>query len=89
MAKKKNPAVVMKQSDIKRMKAEITKSSVEKALIIFFTIMHDKWGFGQNRLAKLLQQIIDLSEMIDQTPHYVTLEQLKKTLRDELGIMFD
>lgn len=88
MAKRKNPTVAMKQSDINRMKKEITKSSVEKAFIIFFTVMHDKWGFGQERLARLLQQIIDLSEMIDQTPHYVTLEQLKKTLRDELGIYF-
>ena len=47
MAKKKNPNVTLKQSDIRRMKEEITKSSVEKALIIFFTVMHDKWGFGE------------------------------------------
>lgn len=89
MAKKKNPSVNLKQSDIRRMKEEVTRSSVEKALIIFFTVLHDKWEFDQDDLSKMLKQVNELSEMIDQKPHYVTLEQLKKTLKDEVCIDFD
>lgn len=89
MAKKKNPNVTLKASDIKRMKAEITKSAVNKAFIMFFTVLHDKWGFGQKRLEKVLSQIVSLGDMLDETPHTVTLEQLKKTLKEELNIEFE
>lgn len=88
MPKKKNPVITLRESDIRRMKKENTDDAVRKAFVIIFTVMHDKWGFGQKRLAKLLQQTIDLSEMIDQKPHHVTIEQLIKVLKDELGIEF-
>ena len=88
MAKKKNPSVVLKQSDIKRMKEEIRDDAINKAFILFFTVMHDKWGFGQKRLARMLKQIDELSAMVNETPHTVTIEQLKKSLREELKIDF-
>ena len=88
MAKKKNPSVVLKQSDIKRIKKEIRDDAINKAFILFFTVMHDKWGFGQKRLARMLKQIDELSAMVNETPHTVTIEQLKKSLREELKIDF-
>lgn len=88
MAKKKNPSVVLKQSDVKRMKDEITKDAINKAFILFFTVMHDKWGFGQKRLARMLKQIDELSAMVNEKPHTVTIEQLKKSLQEELKVEF-
>ena len=88
MAKKKNPSVVLKQSDIKRMKEEITKDAISKAFILFFTVMHDKWGFGQKRLARMLKQIDELSAMVNEKPHTVTIEQLKKSLQEDLKVEF-
>lgn len=88
MSKKKNPSVVLKQSDVKRMKDEITKDAINKAFILFFTVMHDKWGFGQKRLGRMLKQIDELSAMVNEKPHTVTIEQLKKSLKEELKVEF-
>ena len=88
MVRKKNPSVSLRGSDIRRMKKEVTEDAVNRAFVIFFTVMHDKWGFGQKRLGRMLKQIIDLGNMLDETPRCVTIEQLKKTLKEELGIEF-
>lgn len=86
--KKKNPCINLRESDIRRIKKDVTDEAVKRAFTIFFTVMHDKWGFGHKRLSRMLKQIVDLGNMLDETPHCVTLEQLRKTLKDELGIEF-
>lgn len=88
MAKKKNPSVTLRQSDVKRMKDEITKDAINQAFILFLTVLHDKWGFGQRRLTKMLKQIDELSAMVNDKPHTVTIEQLKKNLAEELKVNF-
>lgn len=90
MAKnKKNPSVTLKQSDINRMKREITRDAINKAFILVFTVLHDKWGFGQKRLAKVFKQINDLSEMINEPPRYVSIAELERVLKEELKINFE
>ena len=74
MAKKKNPQITLKQS--------------ENAFVLFFTVMHDKHGYGQKRLARLFKEVEYLASMVNETPHTVTIEQLKKALRDETRIDF-
>ena len=86
MAKKKNPHITLKQSDVRRIKAEVTRSATENAFVIFFTIMHDKHGYGRKRLSRLLKEVEYLISMVNETPHTVTLEQLKKQLTEEVGI---
>ena len=86
MAKKKNPSVSLKRSDVERMKKEITNDAIRSAFVLFFTVMHNKWGFGRRRLSRLMKQITELSEMVNESPHCVTMEQLKKNLKEELNI---
>ena len=88
MAKKKNPHITLRESDVRRIKEEVTRSSTTNAFVLFFTVMHDKWGFGQRRLARVFKQVEYLSAMINETPHCVTIEQLKRELKEELGIDF-
>ena len=88
MAKKKNPHIILKQSDVRRIKEEITRSATESAFVLFFTVMHDKWGFGHKRLTRVFKQVEELASMVNETPHTVTIEQLKKSLIDDLGISF-
>lgn len=88
MAKKKNPSVSLKKSDVERIKKTVTSDAVNSAFTIFFTVMHDKWGFGRKRLSRMFKQITELSEMVNETPRCVTIDQLKKALKDELGIDF-
>lgn len=86
MAKKKNPQIVLKQSDVRRIKEETTKTAVENAFVLFFTVMHDKWGFGYKRLSKVFRQVEELASMVNEVPHTVTIEQLKKALTEDLGV---
>lgn len=88
MAKKKNPSVALKKSDVERMKKTVTQDAVNSAFTIFFTVMHDKWGFGRKRLSRMFKQIVEYSEMVNGTPRTVTIDQLKKVLKDELNIDF-
>lgn len=88
MAKKKNPHITLKQSDVRRIKEDVTRSATENAFVIFFTVMHNKWGFGRKRLWRLFKQVEDHAAMVNEKPHCVTIEQLKKALRDETGIDF-
>ena len=86
MAKKKNPHITLKQSDVRRIKEEVTRSATENAFVLFFTVMHDKWGFGTKRLTRLFKQVEYLASMVNETPHIVTIEQLKRSLVEELGL---
>ena len=87
MPKKKNPVITLRESDIRRMKKEVTDDAVRSAFVIIFMVMHDKWGFGKKRLARLLKQTAELSEMIAEGD--VSLAQLKRILKDEQGIEFE
>lgn len=86
MAKKKNPHITLKQSDVRRIKEEVTRSATENAFVLFFTVMHDKWGFGRKRITRIFRQVEELASMVNDTPHTVTIEQLKNSLVDELGV---
>ena len=88
MAKKKNPQIILKQSDVRRIKEEVTRSATENAFVLFFTVLHDKWGFGRKRLTRVFKQVEALASMVNETPHTVTIEQLKKALVDDLGVRF-
>lgn len=86
MAKKKNPHITLKQSDVRRIKEEVTRSATENAFVLFFTVMHDKWGFGRRRITRIFKQVEYLASMVNETPHTVTIEQLKKSLVEDLGV---
>ena len=88
MAKKKNPQIILKQSDVRRIKEEVTRSATENAFVLFFTVLHDKWGFGRKRLTRVFKQVEALASMVTETPHTVTIEQLKKALVEDLGVRF-
>lgn len=56
-------------------------SGIYASLIL---ILHDKWGWGHTRLTRLLDQV---TEQFDSVNHgYVSIDDLKKTILDELGI---
>ena len=86
MGKKKNPHITLKESDVRRIEEKMSRSATENALVLFFTVMHDKWGFGRKRLARIFKQVEELASMVNEKPHTVTIEQLKKSLVEELGI---
>ena len=84
-SKKKNPHINLRRSDVERIKREVTTDAVWSAFAIFLMVMHDKWGFGAIRLNRLFNHICELSELVGDG--YVSTAEIKKMLRDEMGIV--
>lgn len=84
MAKKKNPIIPMRASEIRRLKADCTQDAIEAILAVVLTVMHDKEGYGMTRLKRLHREINEYAELLAEG--YVTVEKLKKALLDELNI---
>jgi len=56
-----------------------------KGMIASFVIaLHDKWGWGHVRIKRLLKQVDDVFDSIDK--NYVSIEDLRKVILNEIGI---
>ena len=87
MAKKKNPHINLRRSDVDRMKREITDDAVRNAFAIFLMVMRDKWGFGHKRLNRLYKHICDLSVQVGDG--YISTAEIKRILREEVNIVIE
>lgn len=88
-SKKKNPYVQLKQSKIDKIKEEATNEGLKGAIIIFFSVMRDKEGYGIKRLKRIYNEAVDLADSLKKG--YVKMEDLEKALKDEanINICFD
>ena len=84
--KKKNHVVHLKQSHVKNMKEDATNEGLKGALIIFFTVMRDKEGYGKKRLKRIFNHATDLADSMQKG--YVKMADLEKVLADEADITF-
>lgn len=82
--KKKNPVVHLKQSDVKRIKEDASNAGLEGAIILFFSVMRDKEGYGIKRLKRIYAEVVNLADSVKKG--YVKMEDLKKALADESNI---
>ena len=87
MSKKKNPVVHLNQSKVKRMKEDATNEGLKGALIIFFSVMRDKEGYGRKRLKRIFNHATDLADSMQKG--YVKMEDLEKVLKEEADIIFE
>lgn len=84
MGKKKNPVIAVRQSDLKRIKNEITTQAINDAFSLFLMTLCDKWGFGHKRLNRLYNDINAQAKLVDDG--YVSISTFKKILDDDYGI---
>lgn len=74
--------------DLKMIEESSAKDAINyatNAMIASFAIcLHDKWGWGNIRLKRLLDQVNETFDCIDK--NYVTIEDLKKIILKETGI---
>ena len=83
--KKKNPHVMLRESDIRRIKRECTEEATNYAIILLLSVMHDKHGYGKERLARVLDQLDSLADSVSKG--YVKLADLRYMIEDECGIV--
>lgn len=84
--KKKNPIVHLRESDIKKIKEDATNEGIKCALIMFFTVMRDKEGYGVKRIKRLFNYTAELADSLKK--RYVKMQDLEKVLADEADITF-
>ena len=70
---------------IQQIKTEAAKEAFIEMLAIPVQVLHDKFGFGQIRLDRFTHYSLNWLEMVRDGE--VTLDQLRKTLEEEAGIV--
>ena len=88
MAKRVNKKVgvyrrVATAKDVQNAKSD----AVTQVWAIFFTVMHDKEGYGKKRLKRVWRHVNELSDSI--TQGYVKISDLQKTLEEEMGVVLE
>ena len=58
--------------------------TVTGILAAMLICIHDKWGFGKQRAIRLLNQVNEQFASVDEG--YVTIDDLKQAVLDDLGI---
>lgn len=75
----------LKQLDIS-IKQESIKFTVEMYSVAVAMVLRDKYGFGEVRMKRIMKEITEQFEMI--TEGYVSLDDMKKVLLEEVKIKF-
>lgn len=63
---------------------QVISYSTNAMIASFVLSLHDKWGWGQVKLKRLLEQVDDTFDSINKD--YVSIEDIKKVILDEIGI---
>lgn len=83
--KKTNPRrIPATAEDVKKAAKSSVAETVSATQAIFFTVLRDKEGYDNERLAEFWRKIKDLSDEI--LTGYVSIGDLKRVLREEAGV---
>lgn len=85
--KKKNPAIHLKQSEVKKLKNDAVNLGIKYSTILFFSIMRDKEGYGVKRLTRVYDAMAELADSI--AKGYVSYSDLERVLLEEADIRFE
>ena len=85
---KKEPTYTLRQCDIDRIKKEQTSKAVDVAFTLLLgmpvMVLHDKHGFQLDQLEAFVSDILSLYDSYEKG--YVTLDDIRQTLKDETGV---
>jgi len=84
MSKKKNPTWYMSNGAISAMKRGITREMFESFEVIWMTVMRDKFGFGADRLAEIMEDTHAVGEAI--LDNKITVESMIVDLAYNRGV---
>lgn len=76
----KRPATM---ADVERAKKQGTREAIEFAWAVMFTVLRDKEGKETEDLRRIWEEVNDVCESYSKG--YVTIADLKKVLKDEIG----
>ena len=82
--KKTNKTKQMRESELRRIYNECLHKATIQAMTLFFTVMHDKEGYGTTRLTRVWNAVEKLSQELEEGR--VNIYDLRKTLEEEVGV---
>lgn len=86
--KKTNPRdIPATQADVNRAKKAAYNQAIDICWAVIMNVMHDKYGFGKDRMKRLWGQIGKLSDEV--TEGRVKVNDIKRTLLEECGISIE
>ena len=85
-AQKKKEKERMIQSVMKRVELPIMARTKIIVLAATTLVLHDKFGFGKQRLTKYVAEVADMFDSMEKK--YINLDDIQTTVYDELGIDF-
>lgn len=75
------------QADVDRARDEAVRETVRFCMVIFFTVLLDKFAASKDDLQRVWDEVNSLSDSVKQK--YVSLADLKSVLKDEYDIYLD
>lgn len=69
-----------KRSAVKQATDDIVRTLIAMPVMV----LHDKWGFGQKRLERFVEQLVEVLDSYEKG--YVTMDDLMQALKEEAGI---
>lgn len=82
------PVINIKASDVQQMKDEATKKAANTGFLLMLglpiLVLRDKWGFGNVRLERFIDQVIEMYESFNEG--YLTIEDIHQAIEEETGI---
>lgn len=89
--KNKEPVINLKAGDISKIKENAANQAIDTAFVMMMAIplmvLRDKYNFGKKRLETFSDYVLDLYDSFDKG--YITFDDLKGILKDEVGIEFE
>lgn len=86
-AQKKKEREQIVQNVMKRVEVPVMARTKVIVLAATTLALHDKFGFGKQRLERFIAETSDLIDSLNR--HFISFEDIKTTVYDELGIDFD
>ena len=84
MSGKKNPARYVSNGELQAIKRGISREMFESFEVIWMTVMRDKFGFGQDRLAEIMEDTHAVGEaLIDDK---ISVRSMQADLADKRGV---
>lgn len=76
----------VKLSEVEEFYKHIQEELTDYFVVASATVLHDKFGFGEQRVSRFMQQFTELSECV--AGDFTTVAGLKEQMQEELGIEF-
>lgn len=83
----KNQTITITKGELEKVKLEAVNQAIDTLIPFQLMVLYDRNGWKKKRLKRFHDQFMGLIEAASQG--YVNVDDVKKTLKEEVGVQFD